>query len=468
MKSFRSTFIFALIVALVVGFALWDFFSQERQRTEEAQARKVFQVDLERVVGLRVEREPSPLILERRGDFWFSESPIQDRLEDFAVETLLRSLLEQEALDISSQARGGSEDQDLRWEDYGLDQPMAQFELTWTSGPGEGEQEPQILSAALGTVKAYDGRYYMRRGESLLLVEDAWTGLVETSLNGLREKRAWRQPEVVNQVEIQHRGQVVAGVRMNPTTGQWEYTESLGFSVEEDLVESLLQRVRGLRIGSFVAEDKDPQTLRLYSLERPEWRLALDDWVLELSSPPGSESEGESKTLFAMSSSENFVFSLSRAQAEHLKKTNLDLRHRSEPFEFELLNVTEMRLTQGEQSLQINKLGTDWVVAGAAGEAEDIEVDRKALVAFFERLNLLRADSFFPRPLRGSVKAPEDNKIELLDSEGQLVLRLSWGLPFEDVESDRQMVHLHSSQSPELMMVTASQLEELSLEGLLE
>ncbi len=457
MRSFRLTGLFALVVLLVVGFAVYDYRSQRQKEGQQQELRRITSVMPEQVESLEIDRSGDSLVLQRDEGQWRSLSPLEDLLDDFAVETLLRNLLEQEVEDLTAQAQEAVEGvEDLDWSRYGMEEPLARFRLK-VRGVG-----PEELLWTVGSIKAYDGRYYLRRGEDLLLGDEAWSGLIETTLGGLRDRRLWRQSPPINQVRIFRQGELVAHLNRDPQSQAWSFAEVKGYRMDPGAVESWLHQLRQLRVGSFVAEDHDPETLKLYSLQNPEWRIEAGDWWMEVSPRPNEEAT----TRFVRTSAESFVVTVNQNPLRELMKADLDFRSLSEPFEFELLEVSELRVRSGEAQWDIVKLGSDWELKEAD---EDLRVDRQHLLELFETLKTWSAYDFVGGEPSGPVRRSlEAHSLELLNSVGQVVLMLRWSELFEDVESGRSLVYLQSSRSEELMRVGAETVKALPLESLVK
>ncbi|MCB0387095.1 MAG: DUF4340 domain-containing protein, partial [Bdellovibrionales bacterium] len=161
MKSFRSTLIFALVVAAVVGYAVYEMKRGETKSVTEAKADRLFAWDEKDVQEISLRHDDGQLTIVREGDNWRLKEPVADRVDDFMVTSFLSSLLSQVAKVV--------EEDNQNWADYGLENSTTKVEML---GPG-GERR----SIEVSREKAYDDSYFIRDGSRLLVGSSDWDKL---------------------------------------------------------------------------------------------------------------------------------------------------------------------------------------------------------------------------------------------------------------------------------------------------
>jgi len=144
----------------------------------ELRKKRLFEVDAQQVIAMRIDDAGRAVDLERRGDEWIIKSPIESRADPEQARDLVAALNEIEAVDFP----------DARPADTGATGTNAlAFSATLATGGDVGFRLGQPVDSTP------PGRYLERSGDGLLVtVEESTKVRFSKDVNALRDKRLYR------------------------------------------------------------------------------------------------------------------------------------------------------------------------------------------------------------------------------------------------------------------------------------
>ena len=178
--------IFVMISAIAAGYALHDFKKSDLRKAEMANQHLVLPgFSYEDVTQIRVWRAMGELVLTQSvhpivetEKVWRIEKPLIDRAGAQESVNFYNSIS-----NLSLKPAGV--EGDIRWAEYGLDQPEAKLEIDYVES-----SKTKTLTLEFGTVRTIEGGFYVRRNSTneLLVSSVDWTPLLLILPQDLRDK----------------------------------------------------------------------------------------------------------------------------------------------------------------------------------------------------------------------------------------------------------------------------------------
>ncbi len=453
MKSFRSTGIIATVVALLVAYTVYDSKKEEKDTDERAEKEKILSFKSNEITSVLVKKTEEQIELKKVDGSWLLDAPVKDEAENDGVQAWLDNIANEKGSEIVD-ANGG----ETKWENYSLDQPGADFLLR----KGDGSE----IKFSVSRLAAFDGSYFIRRDQKLLLGTSAWAGIAQKTASQLRNKKIWRRPGAISKMKMEIRHPELRD-QFEISKGEDGSWKGLPFEVSSEKVSQFVDELKDIRALDFESGAYSPSDRSKYRFDKPmikiELTMAKDDgkaekWSLEV----GTEDKG---VIYGRSSSVNSVFKLSSFDAKKLRKAQMDFREAKAPFKLAVESVREIKVKTNGQSFEFKKEGSDWKVAKDSSE-EKRELDLPNLENLKTRMAGLEAKDFLTSNDRlGEV----EQSLEFRDEAGRSLLKLEAGAEFTPKEGANQNVSLRkvrSSLSKELIALNASDWNDLPLNRL--
>lgn len=302
---------FALIVALVAGIAYWDFQRGQEQESATAIKDRVFPA----LEGSRLDQVIFDMAGQERVELravegnWRLSQPLSDEGDDWAIDQFLLDLLRQDVYVV--EVKG-----EVDWSQYGLDPPQGTFYLKTRDG-----KEYQVEIAG---EPSFDGRYYLRRGNQLLIGHQRWGSLVKTEWATFRNKRLLPEGTKIKSIQFTSHGNSV--FKLDRRGDKWE-TE--GEDLENPLVKAFVRnQIVEARITHFVEEDKG--NLSKYKLDKPFGKLVMEKKTGDPSTFEWTFTDPSQDLVFMQSSFKPGIYRISPVLAQQWIKSPSDFRSEEE------------------------------------------------------------------------------------------------------------------------------------------
>jgi hypothetical protein len=444
-KKFGATGFFALIVAALLAFTVYDYSTaQKKDEARENQA-KVIHLKKEDITSIEVIGPKASFHLQKvnqmgdqkvnqmgdqkvnqmgdqkvnqMGDqkvdgHWRIAAPIDESADQQAVFAFLDSLVGEKSSQTVKQG-----DVDLKT--YGLQSPL--FTLTVQSA---GEKE--VLK--LGSVRAYDGSLYgqIDDAKKVLLLSSSWDVLMSKPGKDFRDTKLYHGVMKADFDDIIVSGKL-ANFEIIRDQGTYQLKtpnkpqEPKNKSATSDpllksAVEAWLEQIKALRGAAFVESPKGVMT--------PDYKIVLkrkdaDPYTLVIARDPAhaTQFEATSTDLPGKTSSRVIVGAYAvksimfQVDAFYSKKA---------PFEFKLADVKTLKFHDA-------KTGKDQTSDVDAAHPDDL----------IAKLGALEAVRFLGPASRLWSEKKFSSHLSLLKSDGSLVFEMSWGEPvIESATPDR-------------------------------
>lgn len=455
MKSFRSTWILAIAVAAIAGYTWFDFKQGEKKTAADAEKDRVVQVSSGDVRQMKVTRGSETLILVQEDGKWRLTAPFSDIVDAETATEYLSSINSEKASDITKDAKAP-----IRWADYHLEPPGAAIEITKTDNT--------VIALSVSSTAAFDGSYFVRQGDRLLLGTGGWSKVIEKGASQLRSRRLMRQTGTVNKIRIQFKQGDLKDNFTLVKHGEkdWKIQESPQLVISAETVEEYITNLKNLRASGFQSESADLAARKKYGLDLPATRVefefekqdpALPPWQLELS----LEKEN---SLYGISSQVEAIFKVIHSDGEQVHRSRNYFRDSHEPFRLAVEQISEIQVKSPAQKWTFKKDGNEW----KASEPTDAKADTRSLEKLVQSVTELRAKEFLGT---NALHFKEAKSVEFRDKNGKPLLSLRIGEEFTPKvgpNKGQPLNYIKSSLSPELVGVAVADVKDMPLQNLTE
>ena len=441
-KWIKSLIFFLFVCALGVA-ALYDsYLSEEKEKAAEESAR-LFPHKTEDVQEIRLKTgDGRETVLTREKQKWLMETPTRDFADPSAVTSWLDQLKDQKAQKITVEGA-------VKWEDFHLDgEKTPGVTLLLKSDKDPAEKVVFSVSRRPG----FDGKYFIRRGDALLMGEGAFQSVVIEKdpdsfrslglihLSGHPDKLDYRGGESFSFTWMDY---------------NWAFKTGSPFPLNDSRLDKLWSDLIAFKAVKIAGPAKG--RLKKYGLDRPraEIRLNFGDQKLYV-----RVSAVREEKVFLYADDRDYVLECSKSQAEKLFLSQKTLRDHSAPFKYKKEEVSLIELKGGKYSYTAQKSAEGvWsapseAATKSAGSEKPMEreMDSKAIEAVLSGISVLRGEKYSSTPLRKA-----EMSLALKDDKGKTVWEMKAGRPFKD-SSGKKMFWLQTSLSKDLTAVSGTAL----------
>lgn len=446
MKQFRSTLIMALIAIGIGTYAYYEYKkSLDQEAAELKQGRFYPDLAMDQVVKLSVKAPNYVLVVAKEQNDWLLQEPVKDKADNSAVESFIRSMAEQQVKELDADSKT------IDWVGYGIDDKSLQVEFTLKTGGSE--------SFRVGTVEAYDGSRYLKRGDGdgpLYIGDKEWTRLLSKTPNDLRLKQIFKASDSPVQLTVTRKGQ--KDLTFEKIDNHWVYTGDKNLKIDGDTVENFISGFRSLRVNDFVAESKDAATLRKFGLHQPDGKVHIGDWEAQYAT-------AKDGSVYLVASNREAVFKVTANDRDKWQKDLNDFRDRRFPFNLALDTVGALSYKSPSEGIDLVKKNNEWTLS-EADEAK--EVDGAQVQSLLDGIRGLEAKRFTAQ--QGPALPKMEQRLMIKDQQGQTVFEIGWGGKFKDGSGKNatDLYKVRTSLANESMVVEASRLDGLPLAQLVK
>lgn len=451
--KFRGTLIFALVVFVIVGYSVYDFKQSKKDEEAQSESEKILPFSPDKVTSFSLKRDDGEIVLEKREGKWQLVKPIEDLADESNVSTFLSAISSEKG-----RLLGPKEGEAIKWSDYSLEPVGAEILVL-----REGQAEPEKVS--ISKLAAFDGSYFVRRGESLILGTSAWAGHADKEAGYFRTKEIFRSQDAIESFTLSPRDAKSLVLSRKDESSPWTL-KGVNWSVDQARVDSWVNTLKELRATGYLPENNDPASLKKYNLHRPHLSIELmlkgdgqaqssSRWKIQLT----GDQDGEA---FAATSDSSGLFRLSGGSLGQLRLKLDDLRDRREPFRVAVEEIREIIVSDEKDVLTIRKEGSEWkpekVVEGKAFNVGGVTL-------LLQKIEGLKADEFLStRTVKPSGSGLR--RMELKGADNKPLLTLELGEEYTSSEGERKgnrYVKVKSSQGGQVVGVPPTQISELQM-----
>lgn len=424
----KGTSLFAAVVAVLVAFTAYDYWSSQKKDEAKAAREQIVRVDKATLKLIEVTGAKNRFRLEKVDDHWNLIQPFQESADQQVVMTYIEQLFGEK-----SQADVANAD-DLK--KYGLDAPVLTLHVASASGP---EGAPREQHVKLGSVRAFDNSLYAQIDNEprVILVNSSWDFMLSKLPSDFRDTKLYRGPMTVDFDSIKVTG-----------TSSYEFARKDGAyvlkgateAVDQAAVKAWLEQIKALRGAAFVENPKPGF--------KAETTIALkiadkDPYVLQIAHDRDHPQQFE-----ATSSDLPGARFTSRVLASPRALDSILLRpenfyDRGAAFAFDPKQVALVRFND-------------------RGQTRETKVDPGKPDELIEQVSQLKAVRYLGR-VSNEKKFP--SRLTLLKSDGTLVFEMSWGDPVierSDAGVESQIVPVKTNLSKQMVGVPEKLIREIA------
>ena len=343
MKRWLRRFIYLVVVAGTAGFAFYQH-KQSQKEAKEEEKKGLILPSLEplQVQSVFIKKADMKIHFFRQNGGWQMDSPIQDLADRDLVGVWLKNLLSEKVTVIKEAG--------VDWSEYGLDQNTKNIEIKTTSD--------ETLQLEISHYSAYDGSFYLRKGEHLLLGKSSWARLTD------KKKDDFRSYKLLNMVEHPkvfryHSGSFKARLKWDNYTWAEEEKGDVMFPLSQSDLESYWNSLTNVEFEKEVYPNTK-EFRRKFRLLKPAIEIQLEfknekNWSAKIS----PEVNGK---FYALVSTRDYIFTLNKEKRKSILLTEKAIRDHRQPFQFKQDQLYFMDLKGYGLDIQLKKEKDQWVL----------------------------------------------------------------------------------------------------------
>lgn len=444
MKTFRST---GLMSLFVIGLAIFTFFEYHKAQREGSYAegeRAAFTLQMHEIDRIRITRASDTMEFVKEGESWRIIKPLEDHAEDAAILGLLHSLTTQRIRQFDAEDSSGP----IQWADFGLDKPAATFEL------GFGRQSQSL---SLSSKNAFDGSFFVRQEDKLLVGDTGLAQIRDRELASFRSRKIYRDKLPVNKVLIDLNGEVFSLVRNSEKNkGQWTIEPKPSFALDSTKIANWIEQLVDFKPAEIIQEAISEEDKRTYLLLKPSMKIKVnDEWELTIG-------QNRAEDVFLHNNKRPTLY---RATVQGLSQIRVGadyFRDGQKAFEFPVERARTIEVRSDKVNASFIRGDKGW-----SANEKGVEVNEEALVQLMQSVRSLEAAEF-PPPAKTGISAPQ---IIVKDEKGEILLSLAWGSEFKPTKpynANQALKYAQTNLEKDIMGVSKTKLDALISDALLK
>lgn len=436
----NKIFLFAAVVALVVGYAFFDFEKEKRDEKKTADEAIIFNLKPDQIKEFEI-KGAEPLKLVRAAEGWKFEVPLQEMADQKAVNDFVDALVLEKTTAIAADS------DKINFQTYGLDVPKGEIHVRDNAGAHV------VLS--VGTKKNFEGQSYLRRNQEskVLLGSGTWVSKVDKKPFDFRDRRLMQMSnQTVNGIQLKKGHEILSLLKKDE---QWQLAEGASKKLDQNKVREIISMLNNSQATEFVTNLKPQGSLR---------------YTLEISHSNGKKWIGQFyqgtdklKTNTVLTSEPKFLMKIEPADADKFLNVTLDsLRDRKEPFTFNKNEVQRVELATPIKMMNLILKESVWSLESPD---EKVELDSEKVKTTVQRISSLEIGQFKDVKTHPSLEKSQ-KIITLKNPEGAELIRLVVG----DLVKEKNFTGywVKASTYPFAFLVRATDVEDLKLESLVK
>ena len=335
--------IYLIIVSGTTGFALYQYKHSQKIKEKEEKKDLIFSsLKPAQVQNIFIQKEEGDIHLIRKADGWNMKVPVEDIADRDLTGDWLGDLFSEKARVINEKG--------VDWAEYGLDQNINSIELT-TKSNGK-------LKLDISFYSAFDGSFYLRKGEKLLLGSTAWASLTRKDGDYFRSYKllniSKKHPK-----NLHYKSQdFTVSLKWEGNKWKWENNNPF-FPLSQSNLESYWSSFFNIQLEKEVYPNTDIFRKK-FKLHEPSIEIYMefeDDkkWSVKVSP------ENKDK-FYVLPSTRDYIFVINKKQKNNLLLTNKKIRDHRYPFQFKRDQVHFIELKGYGIDLQAKKEEEQWTL----------------------------------------------------------------------------------------------------------
>jgi hypothetical protein len=403
-----------VMTVLVAGLAAYTFFEYRNSQNEGnfAQGESApFTLKTENIDHFRIERNQDPVELKKTGENWQMLKPVQDEVEEASVLSAILTLTTQ-------RVRQFGEEGAVDWAKYGLASPLATFEL---GSAGKTE------SLSISEKHAFDGSFYLRRKDELLMGDTGFAQVSARSSNSFRSRQLYRESKSPEKIEMQFERQKYALVKSG---GNWSLEPTPSYPTDAGKINNWIEQFLEFKPAELVKDDPSDEDRRGFLLFVPSLKIVVNgDWSLLIG-------QDRAQDVFMATNKRSTVFRSTVQAMAAVRVPAVYFRDGKRAFDFPVEAARSIEIHDGKTSEAFKKSGSGWTNSKGADASTQA-------VAFMQALKSMEAREF-PSTTKTGIDSPQ---VVVKDESGKEIFSLAWGSEFPARETYNNAISLRYARS---------------------
>ncbi|MDE0518957.1 MAG: DUF4340 domain-containing protein [Bdellovibrionales bacterium] len=457
MKRWLGRFIYFVIVIGTASLAFYQYKqSQEEQQKSEKQNLVFPSLKLPQVQAFSIEKGDTYIHILNKSGEWYLDSPIKDLADRDLVGDWIENLLSEKIKTIKEEG--------VDWAEYGLDQNVGSIEIITNSGTK--------LKLDISHYSAFDGRFYIRKEESLLLGNTSWASLTDKQGDYFRSYKVLNIGE--RPVSL-HYDSKLFKAHLDWDNYKWKWSDHKEEQEDTPTLFPLSHSELESYWSSFsnISFEKEvyPNTKGLrnkFKLTKPNIELQMEfkpkgqKWSLKIS----PEINGK---FYAMVSNRDYIFTLSQEQRDRILLTEQIIRDHHQPFQFKRKEAHFIEWKGYDLDIQAKKEKEKWMLVRTEGDKKKSELNVEELKNVLNKLSTLSAKKYFSKE-KSFIKTAA---LIIKNKKEVPILKLELGAPVEWQEhkgkdEKSKMVYVRSNIGQEVMALDFKAVKSIFSSSLLQ
>lgn len=441
--KFYKTLIWGLVaLAFLGGVYYFTVMKPEFLEKLNDQETQIVRLKKEQINYLEIQNKNIKYILQKNDQGWNIEEPVSDIADDQKVESVLEQLTHEKQLAVVKEGA------DIRWQEYGLDSPLALIVVKNNLG--------QMQKIFLSEMKNFEGNHYARidNQQKILVVNSVWYGFTTEKLVYYREKTLYRgQTSAIKKIAVKS---LRDRFTLQKNEKGWTAVGFEQYILDQNRVRSMIKAIAENTIQDYISEG-DPS-----DMERKEKGLNKEyvEVVFETDSKRWSVAVNlheKDRALYALTEKPTYLVKLDLSQWELFGNLNLDALRDRRTMTFDFKKVGKVFIKRGEKSLQLTKEQSKW-----KSESSSVEYNDDTLADLINQIHDLEIGYFLKENEGKSFSG--QNMVILKTLDDQLVFQLNWGP--QPAKKDYYLARTQNSDS--IFGIKVTDIDQLSLDKILE
>jgi hypothetical protein len=430
----KGTSLFAAVVAALVAFTAYDYWSSQKKDEAKAAREQIVRVDKATLDLIEVAGAKNHFRLEKVDGHWSLTEPFQESADQQVVMTYIEQLFGEKSQAEVANASGDARAAMLA--KYGLSEPLFTLHVASAGGPAGVAREQRV---AIGSVRAFDNSLYAQIDDEprVILVNSSWDSMLSKLPSEFRDTKLYHGPMTVDFDSIKVTG--ASSYEFSRKNGAYVLKNATE-PVDQAAVKAWLEQIKALRGAAFVENPKPgfkaETTITLKIADKDPYLLQV---AHDRDHP--QQFEATSSDLPGARFASRVLVSPRALDSILLRPENF--YDRGAAFAFDPKQVALVRFND-------------------QGQTRETKVDPGKPDELINRISQLKAIRYLGR-VSSEKKFP--SRLTLLKSDGTLVFEMSWGDPViekSDAGVESQIVPVKTNLSKQMIGVPEKSIRDIA------
>lgn len=452
----RGTWIFAIFVALVAGYAIYDYKSDKIDLEKKSEKSLMLSLKVDQIQQFSIHNESGEIQIQREKEGWRLVKPVQDETNENVVNEFLEGLASEKSSEIA--VEGPQMDLSL----FGLDSSQGSISLKDNAGV--------TVRFSIGKGKNFQGDAFVRINDNpqVLVASSTWFAKIQKTANDFLDRRWMRMPaagtEKMELTRATEKGS--EKFQLVKKEDSWISPEHSAWKLDQNKVREILSMLNSSQGLEVIAEPQKPasaEELNKWGFSKPRARLKIfvKQGTEEIRTWEGKISAGADKIHRLQTNSPAIIYKISPTDSDKFANLSLDsLRDRSEPFQFDKTKIKKI-------SWSVSKTGSEPMASAIKDDkgvwtSDQGEVDQENLNSLLEKLSSLNVTQFVAK-----ISSKLNQEISLMAEDGTELFKFQWGNP-QGANLKASTILAQTSSFPNTFSIQENDIINLKLSELLK